>query len=395
MSQTPIPVPAEALPPVRPAVAQPPVRREVASQAPSVLGVFLWPLRLPWRVAHFLLGTLTLLAVLAVLSTVPVFQWITLGYLLHVSAHVAGRGRLVGWLPGWRQAACWGWTLLLLGLTALPLFLGAALLESSYWIDPQGAPRQELQELMGAGFWVYLGFWLLVAAIVCWRRRGTYAQVRDHVWLLLFHHAPRLGYLGLRGWLGAALWLALPVTVLVAGTALGVERRSEEALGAGLLVVLVGSLLLGWVALRLPVMQTRFAATGRFREFFRPREARRWFARAPLAWLVAVVFTLGLALPLYLFKITVVPQDAAWLPGVLFILMALPGRWLCGWAQHRSQQAAGPRHWLWRHGARLALVPAAFFYVLVVYFSQYAVWHGIWGLYEQHAFLLPIPTVAY
>ncbi len=395
VSQAPVPLPAEALPPIRPTVAHPPVRTGTSAPGRLGVGVLLWPLRAPLQAVHFLLGTLTLLGALAVLSTVPVLQLVTLGYLLHVSAHVARRGRLWGWLPGWRQAACWGWVLLALGVSALPLFLGGTLLENSYWIAPESPARAQLQRLMAAGVWIYLGGWLLLGLLVCWLRRGTFAQVRDHLWRLLFHHLPRLGCLGLRGWLGAALWLALPVTVLVLGASLGVERRSEEALNQGLLVSLIGSILLGWVALRLVVMQTRFAVTNRFGEFFRPREARRWFARAPLAWLVAVVFTLGLALPLYLFKIAVVPQDAAWLPGVLFILMALPGRWLSGWAWYRSRQAPGPRHWFWRHGARVLLVPAAFFYVLIVFFSQYAVWHGIWGLYEQHAFLLPIPTVAY
>ena len=37
------------------------------------------------------------------------------------------------------------------------------------------------------------------------------------------------------------------------------------------------------------------------------------------------------------------------------------------------------------------MVPTAAVYVLIVFFSQYAAWNGIWSLYEQHAFLLPVP----
>jgi hypothetical protein len=37
------------------------------------------------------------------------------------------------------------------------------------------------------------------------------------------------------------------------------------------------------------------------------------------------------------------------------------------------------------------MIPVAAFYVLIVYFTQFISWYGIWSLYEQHAFLLPVP----
>jgi hypothetical protein len=40
---------------------------------------------------------------------------------------------------------------------------------------------------------------------------------------------------------------------------------------------------------------------------------------------------------------------------------------------------------------RLAIVAAAAFYVLVVFLAQYTSWGGVSSLYEQHAFLLPVP----
>jgi hypothetical protein len=39
----------------------------------------------------------------------------------------------------------------------------------------------------------------------------------------------------------------------------------------------------------------------------------------------------------------------------------------------------------------LPIVPATLFYVLFVFLSQYFGWDGILGMYEQHAFLLPVP----
>ena len=43
--------------------------------------------------------------------------------------------------------------------------------------------------------------------------------------------------------------------------------------------------------------------------------------------------------------------------------------------------------------ARLSTLPVAAAYVGIVFLSQYAAWEGIWSLYEQHAFLLPVPFV--
>ncbi|MEO2088132.1 MAG: hypothetical protein ABGY75_01365, partial [Gemmataceae bacterium] len=68
-----------------------------------------------------------------------------------------------------------------------------------------------------------------------------------------------------------------------------------------------------------------------------------------------------------------------------------PARLLTGWAYSRAAKRERPRHWFWRWTARLPLLPAAGFYVLVVFFTQYTSWHGVWSLYEQHAFLLPVP----
>jgi hypothetical protein len=36
-------------------------------------------------------------------------------------------------------------------------------------------------------------------------------------------------------------------------------------------------------------------------------------------------------------------------------------------------------------------LPIEAFYVLIVFFTQYTSWNGVFSLYEQHAFLLPIP----
>ncbi len=49
------------------------------------------------------------------------------------------------------------------------------------------------------------------------------------------------------------------------------------------------------------------------------------------------------------------------------------------------------RHWIFRLLGRMAIVVTAVFYVLVVFLAQYTSWGGAISLYEQHAFLLPVP----
>jgi hypothetical protein len=75
----------------------------------------------------------------------------------------------------------------------------------------------------------------------------------------------------------------------------------------------------------------------------------------------------------------------------VFVTFIFPARLLTGWAvscaHHRPQES----HWFFRWTGRLPFIPVALFYVLVVYITQFTSWNGIWSLYEQHAFLVPVP----
>ena len=101
--------------------------------------------------------------------------------------------------------------------------------------------------------------------------------------------------------------------------------------------------------------------------------------------------TLLFALPLYLLKIEMIPREAAWLPSLVFLVFIFPARLLTGWAYGRTLRRTTPRHWFFRWTGRLSMLPVVGFYVLIVYFTQFLAWDGIWSLYEQHAFLLPVP----
>src|SRR5690606_5931956 len=124
-------------------------------------------------------------------------------------------------------------------------------------------------------------------------------------------------------------------------------------------------------------------ATHRLSAMFEVRALRQQFVRAPIAFFIALLFTLALAVPLYLLKIEIVPREAAWLPSLLFVISIFPARLLSGWALARGAQRQTPRMWPVRWGSRLAMFGVALVYVLLAYFTQYLSWYGVWSLYEQ------------
>jgi hypothetical protein len=174
------------------------------------------------------------------------------------------------------------------------------------------------------------------------------------------------------------IWLVVPVTLLGAG-------RRFPALGV------LGALLLALVVVPLPFLQTRFAVEGRFRSILALRATRQAFCRAPWAFTLSLLLTLAFAIPLYLLKIEMVPREVIGLSSLVFLAFIFPARLLTGWAYGRSLRRDSGRHWFFRWTGRFGMVPVAAVYVLVVFLSQYTAWRGIWNLYEQHAFLLPVP----
>ena len=120
---------------------------------------------------------------------------------------------------------------------------------------------------------------------------------------------------------------------------------------------------------------------------------RACYRRAPWAFAFVFFLTLLFALPLFLLKIEMIPREAAWLPSLVFILFIFPARLLTGWAYALAKRRVEPRNWFFRWTGRLAMLPTAAIYVGILFFTQYTAWEGVWSLYEQHAFLLPVPFV--
>jgi hypothetical protein len=347
---------------------------------------------------------MTLIVALAVLATMPVVQLLSLGYLLEASGRVARSGQLLDGLVGLRKAARLGRIALGIAILMLPLWLASSLRFASQLIDPSSrATRLWTAAVVVIAIAVLfqiaagllrggkLRHFLWPRPLVSSRllfRRGAYARARDAVWDFVTDlRLPYYFSLGLRGFAGTLVWLVIPVGLL----AIASRLRPGPAAIAGLL----GGLLLALVLLYLPFLQARFAAENRFRAMFELGVVRRDFKRAPIAYWIALAFTLALAVPLYLLKIEIVPREAAWLPSLVFVVSIFPARLLAGWAVARGSHRRRSRWRAIRWMSRLAMLPLVALYVLVVYFTQYLSWYGTWSLLEQHAFLVPAPFLGY
>lgn len=348
-------------------------------------------------------GLLTLIVALSALGVVPGLNVLSLGYLLHASAEVARTGRFRAGLVGIRRAARLGHVVVGVWLVLLPVRLVAGLAEDAALVSPDGAAARAWQvavaffaalaigQIAWAGLrGARLGHFLWPAPVRLWRWLAAPEPLPGSSRALAGYVAglrlPYLFWLGFRGFVGALLWLATPVGLLL------LAAQLDAGKGGGLLALLGGGLLAAVVP-ALPFLQVRFAVENRFRVFGEVGVVRRHFRRAPLAFALALLVTLLFALPLYLLKIELPPRELAWLPSLVFVLFIFPARLLAGWAWARAARHERPRGALVRWTGRLAIVPAVGFYVLLVYATQYLAWNGTLGLLEQHAFLVPAPLL--
>lgn len=351
-------------------------------------------------VLEWLLGAAALVVGLAVLAALPVLQFLSLGYLLEAGGRVARTGQLRAGFIGVRAAARLGGIAAACWVFLLPLRLASQMARAAHVIDPGGAAARTWR----VGLFVLIGLTALhlAAAIarggrlryflwpfnVVWLARrvlrgGYYTEARDAVWdAVVALRLPYYFWLGFRGFVAAMAWLVLPVTLLVVGHA---PAPFAPLLGW------LGALLLAVVLVHLPFLQMRLAEQNRLAAAFEWRAARADYRRAPWLFALAFLVTVLSALPLYLLKIEMVPREAAWLPSLAFVAFIFPARLLTGCAVAHARRRPTEGHWFFRWTGRVAFLPVALLYVLVVYFTQFTSWNGVWSLYEQHAFLVPVP----
>ncbi|HWA97371.1 MAG TPA: hypothetical protein VG713_02720 [Pirellulales bacterium] len=362
-----------------------------------------------WRrmasVADFLFGALTLIIVLAVLASVPIVQFLSLGYLLEVSGRVVRTAALRSGFVGVRRAARLGRVILGAAAVFLPLLLLSRMAASARLIEPGGPSDRMLTAGLGVATVVGVVHWTsaclrgarirnflwpapLATARLAWRLltfQGVFSEARDRTWDAM--RALRLRYffsLGLRGAIGALAWLFVPVTLLIVGM-----RIPSTPIGA------LGALLFTLALVYLPFVQTRFAAENRLGAMFRISPVRDAFGRAPIAFVLSLGMTFIMAVPLYLLKIQMLPREAAWLPCLFFVVFTWPAKMALGWSYSYGARRPQSRHFVLRWLARLAMLPLAAAYVGLTYLTMYTSWYGMASIYAQHPFLVPVPFFAF
>jgi len=152
----------------------------------------------------------------------------------------------------------------------------------------------------------------------------------------------------------------------------------------------LGGLLLAVVALALPFLQMRFASENPVRPSSSTARCVSGSGAPRGRSRIAAFLTLTFAIPLYLLKIEMIPRETAWLPSLIFLAFIFPrGPWPAG--PIRAPSGASARGTGSSAGRPALDAPDCLLYALIVFFTQYTAWQGIWSLYEQHAFLLPVP----
>ncbi|HEY1065787.1 MAG TPA: hypothetical protein VGE52_06750, partial [Pirellulales bacterium] len=204
-----------------------------------------------------------------------------------------------------------------------------------------------------------------------------YVAGREAVWnFIVGLRLPYYFSLGFRGLIGTWVWLAIPTSLLAAGT-------RYPALGW------IGAIMLFFVVMYLPFLQTRFAMQNRLAAMFDYKAVRYDFRRAPLMMWIALTVALVSALPLYLLYIEYPPEQIRWLPELVFTAFLFPAHLLTGWAYTCAVHRTKPAHWAWRWPTWFALAAPAALYVLILFFVQYIAQDGRLNLYDQHAFVTP------
>jgi hypothetical protein len=363
---------------------------------------------IPWQVLHpyaiqagldRVFGFAALIVGLAILATIPLLQFIALGYLLEVSVRIARTGRIRDAVPGLRRAARVGRMGFAIFIFLIPWLILRHLRDSAHLLGSvQSAQRFSMaMTIYGvlAGITFYWASWRGARLVhFLWPaplRFIRHLQDGNSIWAAAVQVAsavarmPWGGYFrkGLRGFLIGLAWLAVPTGLFILAAAIEPEP--------GFVVAVCGGIALAYVAGYLPFLQLNATYSGDWRDGFRRKPVRDEFKRAPLLYAAAIFLTLAAAVPLYLLKAESIPRESYWLTSAIFIFTAFPARIVQGWALARSQRKTHPRPAMVTWGLRLCLIPITVLYALIVFLTQYTSWYGVWSLYEQHAFLLPIP----
>lgn len=399
---------------------------------------------------HKCFGTASLIGCLAVATSIPGLQVLTLGYLIESSGRVGRTGRVRSGLPGLNRAAHLGSMVLGTLVLVLPLLYVSSLVEAARLIEPTSRTVVGLRLLQSL-----LLFLILPHLITAWFCGG---KLRYFVWPLLAPY--QLSIWALR-WVLATrplrsildetlgqLWPALvndlclvrPLTdffvpailiqhlwqgtlyrqardgfwTFLGGlhllhlTRLGLQTLAGSVAwlfvptllliggtllppGPAVLSGLLGIFSLSIVSMYLPLLQTHFGTAGQMHALFDVVAVFRLIGKSPLRITMSSILFLAAALPLYALKIEQIDPSLTWILGLVFILFSLPSRLLVAWSYARAERLEKKTRWFWRWPVRSVMWPAALFFAGFVSITRFTSWGGAAGLFEHHAFLIPAP----
>jgi hypothetical protein len=375
------------------------------SKTPDSFGILRligWPFQKIARIIEWFFGVASMICLLTLCAAIPLLQFITLGYLLEISANIVRQGKVRAGFVGIRKAARIGGLLLGTTLVWMPAFQVSGIFHDAQIVL---AGAEQLQPFginltivilitISYTLWAWirggkLRHFLWPAPMRFFRtvlKRDTYLQAVQGFWEFIDSlQLKALFTLGFRGFLGAAIWLLLPILLCIGGTLFPAGLRGISTL--------LGFPMLAIVLIYLPILQTRFAVENDFNTFGDIKSARAIFKRAPIALWISMLSVWAFALPVYLAKIQLTPREVFLLPTVIFVIFAWPSRMLMGWAYGRANRRKLYRNTISIWLSRLAIIPVVFIYAGVVFLSRYTSWHGDWSLFEQHALLIPIPLL--
>ncbi len=345
-------------------------------------------------------NVMSLTVLLAIVAAIPLVQLISLGYLLKAAANLsAGRAWSTAF-PGVRLAGRIATFAMLTALLWLPVWLVTDLSYSVQLLRPGTAQAAawRIAAFVVASVWLVWVTWAAMRGGRWWHlmwpspigfvkqiwRPTTWSKAADDLWALFERtRSLELWWLGLRAAVGALVWLAIPVTMMIIGL-------RAERLEIAPLIGLIGALSLTWIMLLLPFQQILVAERNRFAEIFNIREVRRRFNHAPLAMGLSLIALYALAIPLYLLRIEATPEQLTWLPSLFFVAIMFPSKLALGAAMGYGARRPKPRHITLRWPVKLLCMAGSLTYVGALYIAQFVAWQGVYVMYFQHAVLVPV-----
>lgn len=412
-----------------------------------------WVFRLLGAIAGLIqtcFGAASLIGCLAVATSVPGLQILTLGYFIESSGRVGRTGKVRSGLPGLNRAAHLGSMVVGTLVLLLPLLYVSQLVEAARLIEAASRTVVRLRFLQSF-LWVVIlphlvtawfcggklryFFWPLLAPyqLSIWALRWILATrplrnaldetlgqlwpslVNDlclvrpltdffvpailikHLWRgTLYRHA-RDGFWSFLGGLHLLHLTRLGLQTL-AGSVAWLFIPTMLLIGGTLLPPgpavlsgLLGIIALSIVAMYLPLLQMHFGTKGQMHALFDIAAVFRLIRKSPLRITFSCILFLASALPLYALKIEQIDTSLTWILGLVFILFSMPARLLVAWSYTRADHRETKTRWYWRWPVRSVMWPAALFFSGFVSITRFTSWGGAAGLFEQHAFLIPAP----